>query len=208
VLIFDLDGTLFQSASVTIPAVRQALKEFGLPPVEEPAIQAFFGRPNVEFQHWLNGLASDGTARLARRVSELELEFVPGGRLYPGVRLALDAAQAEYAPLVLCSNGTRPYIELVLECHGLAKYFSRVRFPRAAEDSKPAMVRELINQFGALHTIVIGDRQDDIEAARTNGVRAIGAAYGYGSAAELTGADAVAATPAELPDLIERLMAS
>ena len=46
---------------------------------------------------------------------------------------------------------------------------------------------------------MIGDRDNDLRAARANGVRAVGVLWGYGSAEELASADAIVATPAELP---------
>ena len=53
---------------------------------------------------------------------------------------------------------------------------------------------------------MIGDREHDIRAARANGVRAVGVLWGYGTRAELegAGADALAATPAELGPAIAR----
>jgi phosphoglycolate phosphatase len=52
--------------------------------------------------------------------------------------------------------------------------------------------------------VMVGDRHFDIEGARVNGVRAIGAGWGFGSIEELrgAGADAIAMTPPELPDLL------
>jgi len=56
----------------------------------------------------------------------------------------------------------------------------------------------------AENAVMIGDRHFDIEGARANGVRAIGVGWGFGSHEELreAGADAIAATPAELPGLL------
>ena len=55
------------------------------------------------------------------------------------------------------------------------------------------------------HAVMIGDRAHDIRAARMNGARAVGVEWGYGTHEELAAADAVAATPADLPRLLREL---
>jgi phosphoglycolate phosphatase len=68
------------------------------------------------------------------------------------------------------------------------------------------MIARALADFGvaAADTAMIGDRHFDIEGARENGVRAIGVGWGFGSLDELrdAGADAIAATPADLHDLL------
>jgi phosphoglycolate phosphatase-like HAD superfamily hydrolase len=54
--------------------------------------------------------------------------------------------------------------------------------------------------------VVVGDRRGDVEAAHKNGLLAVAAKYGYGSVKELENADAMAAAPSELPDLIRTLL--
>ena len=56
--------------------------------------------------------------------------------------------------------------------------------------------------------VMIGDREHDVIGARCNGVRVIGVTYGYGSEAELRahGAEAIAATPGDIPALVARLL--
>jgi phosphoglycolate phosphatase len=68
------------------------------------------------------------------------------------------------------------------------------------------MIAQALSDFriDAGAAAMVGDRHFDIEGARANGVRAIGAGWGFGSVEELreAGADAIATTPAELPDLL------
>ena len=53
--------------------------------------------------------------------------------------------------------------------------------------------------------VMIGDRSHDIRAARMNGARAVGVAWGYGSHEELAAADAIVAAPADLPQVLRGL---
>jgi phosphoglycolate phosphatase-like HAD superfamily hydrolase len=56
--------------------------------------------------------------------------------------------------------------------------------------------------------VVIGDREDDIRAAHDNGLKGVGASYGYGRDGELAEADALASSASELPTALERLLSA
>ncbi len=68
------------------------------------------------------------------------------------------------------------------------------------------MVRELLSKLEGRPAVVVGDRRTDIEAAHRNGLTAVAAMYGYGSEEELMGAEAAAASPSDIPDLIRALL--
>src|SRR5258708_14129783 len=76
----------------------------------------------------------------------------------------------------------------------------------SAHREKTELIAQALQHFGivAREAVMIGDRHFDIEGARANGVRAIGAAWGFGSREELrmAGADAIAETPAQLAKLL------
>ncbi len=207
-LIFDLDGTLFQAATVTVPAVQQGFQAHGLPVPAREKILSFFGRPGSEFHTWIRSLCppEQGDALVAA-IDEKELALVSEtGELYPGVHEVLAELRGMVGQVALCTNGPWSYVGRVLSTHGLEKYLDVVRYRQFDDDNKPAMVRELLARLPGRPALVIGDRWDDVEAAHQNGLRAIAAAYGYGSAEEWTAADAVAHAPADLPGLVRELL--
>ncbi len=207
-IIFDLDGTLFRTETASVPAVQESFRRFGLPVPAAEEVCAFFGKPGSEFHAWLRTRCPEGlTATLVAAVDALELEMIDQGELYPGVREALAELQAEGARLAICSNGPRNYVERVLNAHRIAPFFTAVRYRRSAEDTKPDMARELLQQLQAGPALVIGDRIEDVEAAHQNGLPAIAAAYGYGPPAERAAAEAQANSPDELPGLVQMLLA-
>jgi phosphoglycolate phosphatase len=67
-------------------------------------------------------------------------------------------------------------------------------------------VRRALADVGGPPAVMVGDRIHDIEGARANALPVIAVAWGIGDAAELSPADAHAASPAELPSLVERLL--
>jgi phosphoglycolate phosphatase len=212
ILIFDLDGTLFHTETVTVPAAREAFETHGLTPPGDSEICSFIGRTSAEYNAWLRGLCPPDVAeQIIRTAAGRELKLIgERGRLYPGVPEALAELRAAAAKLAVCSNGSGRYVETVLTVHGIDGLFDVVRGRRPDDTSKPQMAGELL---GLLRDgprqpgVVIGDRHDDIEAARVNGLLAVGCAYGYGGDGELEAADAVAAGPAEIPGLIRGLLA-
>ena len=70
------------------------------------------------------------------------------------------------------------------------------------------MVSEIIGNLGLNEGVVTGDKREDVEAAKRNLFRAMGAAYGYGSEDELQDADAAAHAASEMPDLIAQVLDS
>ena len=207
-VIFDLDGTLFCSDTATIPAVQQCFAEFGLraPAVED--IREYIGPSEDEFHDWLRSLcppalASPVVDAVVRREHQMVSQT---GHLYSGVYQALATLHAHVDQMAICTYGRPHYAEEVLSNHGLAPFFDLVRCYTTPLDSKRDMVRDLLDRSQCRPAIVIGDRGVDIEAAHDNGLRAIGVLYGYGSAEELAMADAVASTPPQLPDLVQRLL--
>ncbi len=70
------------------------------------------------------------------------------------------------------------------------------------------MVQGLLAQLTGRPAVVVGDRGEDVRAARENGLHAIAATYGYGSAEELAGAVAAAGSASEVATLVHRIIGS
>lgn len=207
-LIFDLDGTLFQTHLVTVPAVERSFGKRGLPVPSAEEICDFFGKPDSEFRAWIRSLCPEQTAtEVWREIGRLERALIPEkGKLYPEVYEVLTSLRSSVAQMAICSNGSRGYVEAVLSSQSLDVFFDAVRCRQSGQDNKPSMVAELLRQLRGRPGLVIGDRHDDIDAAHSNGLGAIAATYGYGSAEELISADAAVASPAELRDLVVSLL--
>jgi phosphoglycolate phosphatase len=210
VLIFDIDGTLFRTETITVPAVREGFERHGLTPPTATEIFSYFGRPVEAYRQWLGSLCPGD---LARRVEDYslrrELELVPEkGELYPQVREALAELRAMVKLMAICSNGPQDYVEAVVRGMGLERYFDAVRYRRDEDCDKSQMLHDLLVDLAAtgLPGVVIGDRYDDVEAAQGNGLLALGAAYGYGEKEELVHADGIIHHPSHLADTVSRLL--
>lgn len=207
-VILDVDGTLFKTETATIPAIESVFAEHGLAPPSKSEIRQFFGKPDEEFVAWLDRRAPGGRAEsIAAAVWEKEREMVPKtGELYPGARASLAELRRAVGQMAVCSNGPDVYVRTVLEAHDLLKFFDLVRW-RAEEDTgKPQMVADLLRELRSRPAVIVGDREDDVAAARANGIMVIGATYGYGDRGEVAGADALIDDVSDLPLAVRRLV--
>lgn len=205
----DIDGTLFRTETATIPAIRSVFAEHGLAPPSAAEIRQFFGRPDEEILAWLDGRLPDGrAAAIAAALWEKEREMVAKtGELYPGAREALTELRSTVGEMAICSNGPQAYVLTVLEAHRLLPFFDRVRWRTEEDTGKPGMVADLLHNLRSRPAVLVGDRQDDVAAARDNGIMVIGALYGYGGRVELEGADALVDEVSELPRAVQRMIA-
>lgn len=215
ILIFDLDGTLFRTETVTIPAVREAFAAHGLAPPPDQEICGLIGSASEYYRRWLAGLCPIDVAEHVERMAvERELALVPqAGALYDGIPGALAALRAEVETLAICSNGPAAYVRAVLEGCSIGDFFDVVRARREDDADKSQMVHDLLQQIdrvsgGRGPGAMIGDRWDDIEAAHANGLPAIGAGWGYAASGELDEADIGLDDPHQLKAAALRLLQS
>ncbi len=207
-LIFDIDGTLFQTHLVTVPAVQRTFADFGLPIPADEKIRSFFGRPVAEYEDWLaEQCPPEQAAQIVEATNQKELALVgETGELYPGVRELLQKLFETGHCLAICSNGPVAYVAEFVRAHGLTPLFRKVLARGTHYESKTVMAAEVRDEFPGLPLVVIGDRQDDIEAAHALGGVAVAAAYGFGAEHELCGAEVVIHAFGELPGALRALL--
>ena len=209
-VIFDIDGTLFQTDRVTVPAVQQAFAAFGLTPPASEAVRSFFGKPVEDYEAWLARLCPAGIAEeLVDTANALELRFIrEHGNLYPGARDVLSELKAAGYALALCSNGPEPYVEAFVRDLDLGPFFAEVFARGVRYADKEEMVGLILKRVGTKRFVLVGDRREDIEAAHTHGGFGIAAVYGFGDPQEWQGADACIQSIREAPRHINALLGS
>ncbi len=206
--VFDIDGTLFRTECVTVPAVRRTFAARGLPLPDEAAICAFFGRSAASYEAWLAAQCPPGLAEeVIAATNELELRLIAEeGRLYDGARNALETLRDAGYRMAVCSNGPEPYVAEFLRAHGLGALFDVVQARGARRIGKTDMLGAILNILHPEAFVVVGDRRDDIEAAHAWGGRAVAAVYGFGNEEEWRAADARIESIAEAPGCIRQLL--
>lgn len=193
-VLFDLDGTLTDSAQGITNSVACALAHFGIHEAPENLLK-FIGPPLNESLPEYYGFTPEQTVKAVEVFREY---FVEKGWLenapYPGIgELLQDLKQAGLQLMVATS---KPEVQAVrvLKHFGLAEYFDFIcGAPAGNEDGarKASVIREALRHAGDVSSVVmVGDRRHDVEGARENGIPCIGVLYGYGGREELTAAGA------------------
>jgi phosphoglycolate phosphatase len=218
-VIFDLDGTLIDSAPDLTAALNRVLADHGRGPLTLAQVQRMVGEGMpilVERAFAEVGLAvsdADLAAETARYRALYEANSTVHTRPYPGAVDALEMLRAAGTALGLCTNKPQGAALAVLDGLGLAAYFDGVLGGDVVAHRKPdgRHLLEVIEVIGAVRegTVYVGDSETDLAAARDAGVPAILVDFGYSKApvAEL-GADAVISEFAELAGALARLGAA
>jgi len=217
-LIFDLDGTLIDSAPDVCAAVNRVLAADGrrtLSLAEAKDLIGQGGRVLVERALALTG--RPGTADEIERALEGFLTTYAGRpaehtTVHPGVREALESLAADGARLGVCTNKPARTTAAVLAALELDRHFDVVSCGDQVPHRKPdgRHVLAVIAALGTTRqtTVMIGDSENDIGAARDAGVRSVAVTFGYSHVppAEL-GADALIDRFDELPAALGRIAA-
>lgn len=210
-LLFDLDGTLTDNYPGITRSIAYALERLDAPIPDAVTLRRCVGPPLRESFAWLLGtddpVAIEGAIALYReRYGDL------GWReniVYDGVEDALAALARSPVRLFLCTSKPEIFARRIVTLFGLSVHFRGVYGADLAGtfDDKVKLLRHLADTEGidTARAVMIGDRSHDIRAARMNGARAVGVAWGYGTSEELASADAIAATPADLPRVLQAL---
>jgi len=216
-LVFDLDGTIADTAGDLIEAANAALAEQGFSKASPAAIRHGVGygakamlraaldetreaADEAELDHLAQQLVAFYEQRIAVQTT-----------LFPGFLDAALALRSRGAKLALCTNKTERLMTRLLSELGIADLFEAVAgrdtFPFHKPD--PRHITQLVAQAGGRlpFAAMIGDSEADIAAARGAGIAAIAVRFGYAAVpADALGADAVLDSFVELPDLVERLL--
>lgn len=200
-IIFDLDGTLYKTEEVSVPALKEAFSQFNIM-VSKETILNQFGEPTDQIiENLVPEEKSDMKDQVKKAIIEKESEFIPvKATLYDGVEKFLSTLTDHGHKLAICSNGRYDYIERVLETTSIMKYFSSIK-SYTEDKSKADRIKELLLEFPVEDAMMVGDRYHDIEAAANAGVKSVGALYGYGGE-EAKKADFVIKEPEDLLSIV------
>lgn len=189
ILVFDLDGTLADTARDLIGTLNVLLIDAGLPAVASDDARHLVGagaRALIERGFALHGACRDPIdieVLVARFLSHYADHIADETCLFPGAEAALDRFRVAGFRLAICTNKPEPLARLLLDRLGVADRFSAIcgrgSFPMHKPD--PEMLRRTIAAAAGDpdRAIMVGDSRTDIETARNAGIPVVAVDFGY-----------------------------
>jgi phosphoglycolate phosphatase len=186
VLVFDLDGTLIDSALDLALAVAATLKHMKRSPIPHEIIYSYVGNGAPALIR--KALGPDASEEDCQRGLEHFLGYYREHMLdntvtYPGVREGL--AGLAHFPMAVLTNKPVRFSEKILDGLGLSPYFKFVYGGNSFERKKPDPMgmQFLLADFGVSphEAMMIGDSEVDVQTARNANTWACGVTYGLGS---------------------------
>ncbi|MEX2272891.1 MAG: HAD hydrolase-like protein [Vicinamibacterales bacterium] len=198
-IFFDLDGTLTDSCAGIIRCVNHALAELGCAEETDDRLRGMIGQPLTAIFGAIMPAADD--ERVDRAIASYRVRFDDVGMLenalYPGVPEALQQLRESGRRLRVVTAKPAITAARVLSHFQIDRYFDAVHGPELTDRGcdKAALLGRALTEIGngwlADACVMVGDRVDDMLAAKAHGVAAIGAGWGYGSRQELIDAGAM-----------------
>lgn len=209
-VIFDNDGTLYPTGPevgrVVLTAHRDYVRQNGLD-LATPDFALVTALIGADAKTFYAAMMPGQPARVQRDFEEFCLDYerrvIEGHpHLYDGAVELLAKLKQAGRTLALVTNGGPTYVKYIWDACGYGEYFSGC-YPYAAPEfeTKGERVARAVAEHGG-PAVMVGDRESDREAATFAGTMFIGCAYGFGSTAELSGADAVVEDVRELYNLL------
>jgi phosphoglycolate phosphatase len=215
-LIFDLDGTLIDSAPDLAHALNRLLAELGRPPLDLPAVRRMVGDGAPELVR--RALAAGGANVDPSAMPELFERYrafylataTASTRAYPGVPETLTTLRAAGYRMVICTNKFQIPTMKILDFLGLTRFFDGV----AGGDVVPARKPDPRHLLAALafvdgapdRAVMIGDGVNDVAAAKAASIPVMLLDSGYGEiAAGELGGDCLLSAFSDIPEALAEL---
>lgn len=224
-VLFDLDGTIFESAPGIIKAMQYGLTAVGIEETDFDILHSFIGPPlNVQLQKIYNLSKKDTSFVIQKFREQYDTQGVFESLPYDGIEDLLQSLKKRNAALAVASSKPWPLVETLLDKFHLTSYFEVITgsIPEdelkntAAFDQKISIIKKTLaalyktdtsvaeNDVQLRSTIMIGNKNYDIFGAKANHISSGGVLWGYGNEKELKDAEAdfLFSTPQDLKEFL------
>jgi phosphoglycolate phosphatase len=181
-IVFDWDGTLFDSTALIVQCIQAACRDLGLPvPDDQRAAYVIGLGLRDALQHVVPGLASERYPELGRRYRHHYVARQDALVLFPGTLPMLQALRARNHWLAVATGKSRAGLDDALAHAELQGMFDATRTAdETASKPDPLMLEQLMRHFGAepQRTLMIGDTTHDLQLAANAGTPSLAVSYG------------------------------
>jgi phosphoglycolate phosphatase len=187
-LLFDLDGTITDSRVGIVRCFAHALEHIGRTSADLPLLVCIGPPLSVSFRALLG---TDDPALIHEAITRYRERFERIGMfensLFPGVAEGLTALRHQGHRMRVVTAKPQPYAGTILQHFGIDGFFEGIHGPTLEDRThdKVGLVADAVRDHASTDAVMIGDRAEDIHAAKANGILSIAMTWGYGSEAEL-----------------------
>ena len=209
-VLFDLDGTLTDSAPGITSSLSRMFETLGQPVPSPAQLVEYVGPPLLESLQTIGGMTkAEARSALGVYRADYAAHGAFDSAVFPGIRGLLERLQAAGIPLAIATSKPESQATRILEHFDLARYFDVIT--GASEDEvrsrKADVVAEALLRLARLgadisNPVMVGDREHDVVGAAERGVPTIFVNWGYGGRAEAAGAIATVDSTDELHALL------
>ena len=194
-LLFDLDGTLTDPGEGITNSVAYALNKWNIQVKDKSELYPFIGPPLIDSFMGVYGFSKE---KAKKSVGYYREYFSKKGMfenaVIDGVEDMLKTLKQANKTLLICTSKPQEFTEKILKHFGLDKYFNFV--VGASMDEKISKKEDVIayairkHNLDVLDSVMIGDRNFDVDGGHVNKMISVGVTYGYGDYQELKNANA------------------
>lgn len=210
-ILFDLDGTITDSAPGIVHRLAMTLAEMGAPVPSNADLLRWVGPPILDSFRDFAGFTPEQSAHALEIYRRLVSEVGPYNEsaVYPGMAGLIQRLHGRGIPLAVSSSKPESQVVPILEHFGLASFFTVIC--GASDDetrsAKADVVAEALRRLDETgvdtsRIVLVGDRIHDVEGAAAHGIPAIIVEWGYGSPAEAADAMAIVHSTDQLASLL------
>jgi len=203
-VIFDLDGTLMDTSSGILMAVKDTIKEHGMPELSEEQIRTFIGPPiqwSFEAQY---GISKEEAQRMADTFRTLySTKHLLGAVPYPGIYDLMQALRERGMKSAIATYKREDYALRLLKHYHFDDY-TDIMYGGDNDGTlkKRDIIQKCIDTAGVKNlneVVMVGDTLHDSNGAKERGVDFIGVSYGFGfHGDDAKGIDSMAETPQDI----------
>lgn len=205
-ILFDLDGTITDSALGITNSVKYALQKLGAPIPPYETLCKFIGPPLLDGFRDICGFDTEKAQAAVKLYREYyETTGLYENAVYNGIPEFLRALKENGKTVILATSKPEKFARLILKHFDLMQYFdyaagASMDETRNKKDAVIAYALKECNITDKSLAVMVGDRHHDIFGAKENGISSVGVLYGFGNREELTaaGADYIAENIDEL----------
>ncbi|WIB00166.1 HAD hydrolase-like protein [Curtobacterium sp. MCBA15_012] len=205
-ILFDLDGTISDSAPGILESMTHTFRTVGVPVPDTATLMSFVGPPIMDTFRIAMGMDEEQADHTLAVYREHYLSHgALDSAMFPDVDVVLRTLHEAGLPISTATSKPETPATLILDHYGLLPWIDVVT--GASDDevrsAKADVVEEALRRLAARgddvsRPVLVGDRMHDVEGAQVHGVPVVFAAWGYGAPEEAAGTVAQAATPLDL----------